>query len=46
MPTTGTLSKFVFIAKLLNNLVISCSLINLDILLSHNEQFDKILVLL
>ena len=44
-PTKGSLLKGVFIPKLLNNLLASCSLINLDSLLSHTAHFDKSIIL-
>ena len=40
------LLKGVFIPKLLNNLLASCSLINFDFLLSHTADFDKSIILL
>ena len=39
------LFKGVFIPKLLNNPLASCSLINFHFLLSHTEHFDKSIIL-
>ena len=39
--TEEILLKSVFILKLLDNSLASCSLINFDILLSHTAYFDK-----
>ena len=36
------LLKVVFIPELINNLLASCPLINVDFLLSHNAHIDKI----
>ena len=40
------LLKEVFIPKLINNPLASCSLINFDFLLSHTAHFDKSIILL
>ena len=44
-PNKGILLKGVFIPKLLNNLLTSCSLINFNFLLSHTLHFDKSIIL-
>ena len=42
-PTKRTLLKVVFNPKLLNNPLVSRSLINLDFLVMHTAYFDKII---
>ena len=44
-PIIGILSKPVYNPKLLNNLLASCSLINLDFLLPQTTQFDETIIL-
>ena len=44
-PNNGTLLNGVFRPKLLNNLFVSCSFINLDFLLPHTAHFDNNTVL-
>ena len=44
-PTKRNLLKCFFITKLLNNPLASCSLINLNFLLSHTAHFDKSIIL-
>ena len=45
VPNFGTWVKGVFILKLLNNLLVSYSLINLDFSLFQTTQFDKFIIL-
>ena len=44
-PNKGNWLKGVFIPKLLNNLLVSCSLINFDVLLTQTAHFDKSIIL-